>query len=498
MKYTTLFSTVALAAAMSMRVSADPAQVAADNFDSYQLGGAEAVAVKDIQAFGDHGWAVGGEDASEIVATHFDNGGQALKLNTNGETLSLPAVTTENFTATVSMKVEMVASDTVVDMSNDTTTQTAVFLLKEDEEAAAGVLMAFSYDAQEGNKWVQLTADGFALDNGDTADISIVIDYTTEKATYTVNGTTFDAIALANPTAAAAHKLSSVAFKGTGYVDDLFVGAEQTGTFATFIYEIAGVPQGNPQSKNISAAAFTPFSSYVEPQTGSNTVAVLYSRTEGVDTEMATLTLTDDTWSITDPTQFEEGGTYVVKVTFELKSVTVNIVDDNDTAIDTITSYKWFEPFSYTLPAGASIEGWSVGADDYEAEDPIAIASLEADVVTIVLHGYVAGQTAKTWTTADVVANSFSWTGYDPAAGTATFTCTLSGTPAQGDTFGAFTVTTATVLGGSTTDQAVTVTPDLTALPTLTGTVSGLPTNGTGLFLLGVKDAVAAPAAGGE
>ena len=497
MKYTSLFC--AAIAAMGMQAFAEPARVAGDDFnaDKYNLGGLDAVEVKTIDEFSDNGWTVVGEDQSAIVTTHFDNGGQALKLNTNGETLTLNAATQVNLTPTVSMKVEMVASDTMVDMTGDTTTQTALFLYKPDENAEAGTLMAFSYDTQEGNCWVALTDDNFtALDDKDVADITIVINYASEEATYTVNGTTFAAIPLANPTAAATHKLSSVAFRGTGFVDDLFVSEEQTGTFATFIYELAD-EEPTSQQKDISAANFS-FSSYVDPQTGSNTVAVLYSRSEGVDTKMSDLTLTDDTWSITDASQFVEGGTYVVKVTFEVKSSTITIYKNSEDAanlLDTITQ-DWFTEFTFTPPQGAAFEGWELdGEEQFDSE--VSIASLEADAYVIVLTGYEGGQSgAKTWTTADVVANSFSWTGYDPAAGTATFTCTLNGVPAQGDSFGSFTVTTATVLGGATTDQAVTIVPDLTALPTLTGTVSGLPTGGNGLFLLGVKDAAAAPAAG--
>ena len=498
MKYTSLFC--AAIAAMGMQAFAEPARVAGDDFnaDKYDLAGLDSVEVKTLNSFSANGWTVVGEDQSAIVTTHFDNGGQALKLNTNGETLTLTAATTKDYSATVSMKVEMVASDTMVDMTGDDTTQTALFLYKPDENAEAGTLMAFSNDSTGGtNLWVALTDANFtALDDKDIADITIVINYAEEEATYIVNGTTFAAIPLANPNAAAGHKLNSVAFRGTGFVDDLFVGQEQTGTFATFIYELAG-EEPSTTSKDISSANFQ-FSSYVDPQTGSNTVAVLYSRSEGVDTKMADLTLTDDTWSITDASQFEEGGTYVVKVTFEVKSSTITIYKNSEDAanlLDTITQ-DWFTEFTFTPPQGATFEGWEL--DGEEQFDPdVSIASLEADAYVIVLTGYEGGQSAaKTWTTADVVADSFSWTGYDPAAGTATFTCTLSGVPAQGDSFGSFTVTTATVLGGATTDQAVTIVPDLTALPTLTGTVSGLPTGGNGLFLIGVKDAAAAPAAG--
>ena len=496
MKYTSLFC--AAIAAMGMQVFAAPSEVKSDDFESYDRGGADEVEVKTINAFATKGWTVVGEDQSAIVS-HFsgDTANQALKLNTNGETLELTAATTKDYTATVSMKVEMVASDTPVDMSTDTTTQTALFLYKPDENAAAGTLMAFSNDSDGGtNLWVELTDANFtALDDKDVANITIVINYATEEATYTVNGTEFAPIPLANPNAAAAHKLSSVAFRGTGFVDDLFVGEEQTGTFATFIYELAG-EEPSTQSKDISAANFK-FSSYVEPQTGSNTVAVLYSRSGNVDTEMSTLTLTDDTWSITDASQFTEGGTYVVKVTFEVKPSTITVYKNSVSAenlLDTITQ-DWFTEFTYT-PQNATFEGWTL--DGEEQFESVSIESLEADAYVIVLTGYVATQSeTKTWTTADVVSGSFSWTGYNPGAGTATFTCTLNGMPGANDSFGQFTVTTTTALGGSTTNQvAVTVTPVLTALPTLTGTVSGLPTGGDSLFLIGVADAEAAPAAG--
>ncbi len=494
MKYTSLFC--AAVAAMGMQAFAVPTEVASDDFEDYDLAGLDAVEVKTINDFAGNGWTVVGEDQSAIVTTHFDQGGQALKLNTNGETLTLTAATTKDYTATVSMKVEMVASDTMVDMTGDDTTQTALFLYKPDENAEAGTLMAFSNDSAGGtNLWVALTDANFtALNDKDIADISIVINYANEEATYTVNGTTFAAIPLANPLAAAGHKLNSVAFRGTGFVDDLFVGAEQTGTFATFIYELAGEDPAT-YSKNIED--FT-MDDELPAKTGYTPFAALYERANGEDTKLADLQLdANNGWTVDETTyNFVEGGTYVIKADYELKSVTITIVDgdNNDALVATVTDKKWFESFTWTAPNGGTFEGYTIGEDEFY-DATVSIASLEADTYTVVLNGYVAGAAGKTWTTADVVANSFSWTSYDPAAGTATFTCTLNGVPAQGDTFGSFTVTTATVFGGAETDQAVTIVPDLTALPTLTGTVSGLPTGGNGLFLLGVKDA-AAPSAG--
>ena len=395
MKFTTLFGAAALVAALGATAHAVPATVASDDFEYEETG-----PVAEINAFSANAkWAVASGDTSKIVTTHFDGRGQALELATDGNLLQFnagPTGTTQDYEVTIEMKVEMVASDTPVDMSSDTTSHAAVYLYKP-EGADSGTLKAFGYDAPGGtNKWYDLTAQNFALDDKDTADIKIVINYVESTATYTVNGTEFDSVPLANPTAwESTHKLSSVAFQGTGFVDDLFIKEEQVGTYVDFIYEIAQGATTNVEStvqKNIESAF--QFDDLVDPVVGYTASVALYSRTNGEETFIDNVPIVhddnenSDSWSIDESTtQYTDAvDAYVVRLTYTLKQSTVSIYDENNNLIDTVVQ-DWFTAFSYT-PAG-TFSGWELDGEEQFDATP-AIASLEADAYTITLVGYVA------------------------------------------------------------------------------------------------------------
>ena len=332
MKFTTLFGAAALVAALGATAHAVPATVASDDFEYEETG-----PVAEINAFSANAkWAVASGDTSKIVTTHFDGRGQALELATDGNLLQFnagPTGTTQDYEVTIEMKVEMVASDTPVDMSSDTTSHAAVYLYKP-EGADSGTLKAFGYDAPGGtNKWYDLTAQNFALDDKDTADIKIVINYVESTATYTVNGTEFDSVPLANPTAwESTHKLSSVAFQGTGFVDDLFIKEEQVGTYVDFIYEIAQGATTNVEStvqKNIESAF--QFDDLVDPVVGYTASVALYSCTNGEETFIDNVPIVhddnenSDSWSIDESTtQYTDAvDAYVVRLTYTLKQSTV-------------------------------------------------------------------------------------------------------------------------------------------------------------------------------
>ena len=423
MKFTTLFGAAALVAALGVTAHAVPTTVASDEFEYEETG-----PVADITAFTANAkWAVQQGDQSKIVATHFDGGGQALELATDGNLLQFNSLTTAEYEATIEMKVEMVASDTPVDMSTDTTSHAAVYLYKP-EGAESGTLKAFGYDAQgETNKWYDLTATGFAIDDKDTANIKIVINYVDETATYTVNETTFGSIMLANPNAWRSSKhLNSVAFQGTGFVDDLFVKQEQVGTYVDFIYEIA---QGgatnveNTVTRNIDGA-FT-VDSGVDAEVGYTPSVALYSRTGGVDTFIADIAIVNDEWEIDESTtQYTDAvDAYVVRLTYTLKKSTVSIYGDA-TLLDTVEQ-DWFTAFAYALPQGASYETWSLdGTECGEYPDPIEIASLEADTYTIVLINYTAPASGAQEVADIVTTATLEWTAIDMAAGTVDFSFT--------------------------------------------------------------------------
>lgn len=505
MKYTSLFSAVALAAAMSMQASA---YVVEEDFEDYALGSCttNTATATDMTTAG---WTFGAEDASEIVSEDVSptSSSKSLKLNTNGELATLTASTTKDNAATITMKVRMVASDTPVDMSADTTTQTALYL----EEVAAAVegddptyeLKAFSYDNTLGsNVWVTLTASGFTVpSNNFDAAVSIVIDYNEGTAIYTVNDTTFTAVDLANPTAwGTTKKLNSIAFKGTGYVDDLFVSEAQVGTFATFAYETiitntTTVVDANT-SKNIGATGWS-YEGIADAVTGYDYTVKLYSRAAGADDALLA-TLTPDNagqWVVDSSTynSFAEGGTYVVKTEYTVKQSVVTVLDDASPA-NTIGVYTqdWFTAWAFVTPSGASFTGWTL--DNEEMFDAVEISSLEADAYTVVLVGYSAGGGSEptTWTAATTI-GTLTFTAYDPALGTASFTWTAAAgyNFVEGDTAATLGVLTATTADGvPAVDATATVTLNETG-ETLTGSVSGLPTTGNSLFLFGVGDKAA-------
>lgn len=426
MKFTTLFGAAALVAALGVTAHAVPTTVASDEFEYEETG-----PVADITAFTANAkWAVQQGDQSKIVATHFDGGGQALELATDGNLLQFnagAAGTTPEYEVTIEMTVEMVASDTAVDMSTDTTSHAAVYLYKP-EGADSGTLKAFGYDrVGETNKWYDLTAENFAIDDKDTANIKIVINYVDEEATYTVNGTDFDSIPLANPNAwRSSKRLTSVAFQGTGFVDDLFVKEEQVGTYVDFIYEIAQGATTNVEStvtRDIDSA-FSVFAG-VDDEVGYTPSVALYSRTSGVDTFIDDVEIVNDVWRIDESTTTYTNtvDAYVVRLTYTLKTVTINIVDENDDPIATETA-DWGTAYTYTLPAGATITGWLLGENEYTDQDPIEIDPLAADEYTITLLGYTAPASGAQEVADIVTTATLEWTAIDMAAGTVDFSFT--------------------------------------------------------------------------
>lgn len=500
MKFTTLFSAVALAAAMS--VHADVTEIASDDFDSYAIPqGETSVALKDLEAF--PGWTVGGsEDASKIVATHFAGKDQALELSTNGDTLTFDAETSSGSAATVTMTVEMVASDAPVSMDGDEDTHTALYLEKA-EDATTGTLKAFSCDTQ-GNCWTTL-ATGIVCTNDDgeedvagtkfVADVEIVIDYEAGTAVYTVNDVTYDAIPLANPnTWGTTKKLNSVAFKGTGFVDDLFVGEETIVVDkATFIYELAGVQQGDASVLPIETFNFNDL---VDVQPGYTYSAELFERAgdPAVDTPIEGVTIEVDQvtgeWAVTyeDFTAVVDH-TYVVQITPEKIKLdfTINFYAGEDTdseLLDTVADFVLYGEAYGVIDTSAYDE---VGAILYENGDDYVDDDTFTEAVVVNVFGCVSESETKTYTASEFFA-SITWTAIDPVAGTAEFAFTTDVELNEGDEVEDLAVVTVTELGSEDTGLYGTVTLDL---ENGTGSVEGLPTSeeADALFLIGLDAA---------
>lgn len=511
MKYTSLFSAVALAAAMGTQAFGAPTEVNSDNFEGYEVGSVTNAA-NTTQWNAKHWSFEGDENDCQIVAgtvTETGSDSKSLKLNTNGGLATFAAQTTKDYAATVTMKVRMVASDSPVDMSTDTTTQAALYLQSTEENGVTTYeLKAFSYDttADNGNGdnvWLPLTATGFEIDHDNyDANVSIVIDYIAETATYTVNGTEFAPIKLANPDAYANTKcLNSVAFKGTGFVDDLFVGEEQIGTFATFAYEtiLNGVTtvEDSGTSKNLDNASWS-YVNIAEEVTGYEYTLKLYSRENDVDTDL-NATITADAsgqWTVNASTyaSFAGGGTYVVKAEYtKLQlAVTVNYYAGADTTSEKLDTVNATVPYGDTYAVDIS-EYPNVTDSDIECngetyDDAVPITA----AITINVFNCSTGSEPTTWT-AETTIGTLTFTAYDPALGTASFTWTAAAgyNFVEGDTAATLGVLTATTADGvPAVDATATVTLHETTSP-LTGDVSGLPTTGNSLFLFGVGDKAA-------
>ena len=243
MKYTSLFSAVAIAAAMGTQalatVTTNTVPANSINFEgaSYPVGTMQAAQLT--------GWTVQNEDLSEIIYAPLSSAdavdgytaNKHVKLNTEGNELKWEPSNMTTNKAIIEMKVRLVASDTAPAIS-DNDVHAAVYLQVSDPvDATKDGLYAYSRVSGE-DKWSKLDTSEFNhnLATGDMVALRVVMDYAERTATYEgalladaendipvyrVLGST----AMANPASAATQgQLASISFKGTGGIDDLFVG----------------------------------------------------------------------------------------------------------------------------------------------------------------------------------------------------------------------------------------------------------------------------------
>ncbi len=241
MKYTSLFSAVAIAAAMGTQALAT---VNTNNTTTIDFEG-DGYPVGTMLAAQLTGWTVQNEDLSEIIYAPLSSadavGGYTdnkhVKLNTEGNELKwVPSNMTTN-KAIIEMKVRLVASDTAPAIS-DGDVHAAVYLQVSDPvDATKDGLYAYS-TVNGANEWAKLDTSAFNHDlaTGDMVALRVVMDYAARTATYegalladAENGTPvyygLGTTDMANPdNAQSQKKLVSISFKGTGGIDDLFVG----------------------------------------------------------------------------------------------------------------------------------------------------------------------------------------------------------------------------------------------------------------------------------
>lgn len=254
MKYTSLFSAVAVAAAMSTQAFATVTtnDVGAATFEEAKYGNGGPISGLNLTPE----WSVQSEDASEIITAPlstldsegYTGNNRLLKLNTEGQELVWNPGTVQQPEALIEMKVKLVASDTEPAISSeDQTIHAAVFLKIADETnpSPGDGLYAYTDDGWQlldtTNMVREATGDSNAtgfIANGSTVALRVLMNYNNEgtgakTATYEgalitdgVVGTFFNLGTknMANPASAVTQgQLASIAFKGTGGVDDLFV-----------------------------------------------------------------------------------------------------------------------------------------------------------------------------------------------------------------------------------------------------------------------------------
>lgn len=272
MKYTSLFSAVAIAAAMGTQalatVRTNDVNVTEGTFEAKAIGAAGTVLGGT--------WAVQNEDQSEVIYAPLSSqdavdgytANKHLKLNTEGNELVWNPGTVNEPKSIIEMKVRLVASDTAPAISAEDTTVHAAVYLQVSEPVDANNDGLYAYTA---SGWSKLDAPFNAqLATGSMVALRVLMDYEAQTATYEgcvltdaendvpvyVNLGTKN---MANPTTAQNRTLASVGFKGTGGIDDLFVTEiEETATTATITTKVWDtVIQGPSQQREITGTIDT-------------------------------------------------------------------------------------------------------------------------------------------------------------------------------------------------------------------------------------------------
>ena len=186
------------------------------DFDSY-TDGAKVSASTETQGT----WTQQEDDLSVVSS-------QSLSLNTQGEDLTwTPNAPAESYDSVIlDADVKFVASD--VEPTPDNSMQTAIYLKATDD---GDVLCAYQA-TENGAAWEAL--EGFTIADGDTKHVTITIDYSDETpmVTLAIGDTSVE-----YPVANVADKVSSVAFRGTGVVDNF---KAQTSGNVTYVADVDG------------------------------------------------------------------------------------------------------------------------------------------------------------------------------------------------------------------------------------------------------------------
>lgn len=258
MKYTSLFSAVAVAAAMGTQAfaAATTNDVGSVNFEASEYVAGRLYEVPGVSGLG---WTVSSEDNSAIIAAPLSQpgmeavdgfAGKHLELSTEGQELVYNPGTVSQPKSLIEMKVRLVASETAPSIdATDTTVHAAVYLKADENDPTTDGLYAYA-QVDGVAAWTNI-ADAVSLPglaNGSMLALRVLMDYGTQKVTYEgailadaenagdIAYVTLATTDMANPDVNVT-ALSTIAFKGTGGVDDLFVKQiTETATTAYIAY----------------------------------------------------------------------------------------------------------------------------------------------------------------------------------------------------------------------------------------------------------------------
>ena len=279
-----------------------------------------------------------------------------LKLDTQGNDLTwTPTTPSTGAVVLVDSQVYLVGSDaapTGFDSDSENPVQTAVYLknyVDESSVTTSSVLCAYVTDGENGNQWVELA--GVPMTDNTWYNLRIEVTYpgssTAAKAKYIVNGTTLTQtgtekidFSLANKSQfiqAAAQKVNSVSFRGTGYVDN-FVGNQVlpdaalslTFSVATFVDNVAtDVPTVTDSGMTVSAGNpwYASFAETAEVE-GSTNVYLSAIRVYTNETQYIEYlpTYADGSWDLSDPLSYDSAPFNGVRLTIQTAGLTAGYV----------------------------------------------------------------------------------------------------------------------------------------------------------------------------
>ncbi len=369
MKFTSMIKAAALVGVVAMGTQASATDYSFD-FSGWDFGS--------VYGKGYQGVTVDAEDSSAVVTGTLSP--KMLELNTDGQDLEFATPTADGNNVTVTALMKMVGSDSCGLGADADEAQTALYLNVVDD-IVTGTLMAWSYNATpnvEANEWIELTQAGttapFAIEDGSWVSVQTVINYEAGEVTYTINGVAATPINLGN---ALSHEatgtkcISTVAFRGTGAVDNFAVSEAVATAYATFYKQVNGgepVLEGTVASVNGAIQITAIAKEDIAGGYQASTTATVYAYENGEQgDEVANLVVTPDEGYVNfdivaSADTYTEGGTYILVY--------------NDTPMDITYTFSF-----YAGPDSEEVIGTTVVTGSYGP-------SLYVDVEQ---YGYVPG-----------------------------------------------------------------------------------------------------------